>query len=229
MLSQLAGKTVAALIYSVVFATYLRYFSVSESVVVGDGRGIGEMFRMLTYRQRYEELQKMAVRDALTDVYNRGFFDEALDKYVAMATHSERPLCLMMIDVDFFKRVNDTYGHAEGDIVLKLIAAAVVAHLRVSDYVCRYGGEEFAVLLPQTELSQATVLAQRIVTEMPRALETSWRGAGAMPITVTIGVAAFPAEAAAGADLVRVADRRLYAGKEAGRNRVLAADIAVPA
>lgn len=229
MLSQLVGKTVAALIYSVVFATYLRYFSVSESVLVGDGRGIGEIFRVLTYRQRYEELQKMAVRDALTDVYNRGFFDEALDKYVAMATHSERPLCLMMIDVDFFKRVNDTYGHAEGDIVLKLIAAAVVAHLRVSDYVCRYGGEEFAVILPQTELSQATVLAQRIVTEMPRALETGWRGAGAMPITVTIGVAAFPAEAAAGADLVRVADRRLYAGKEAGRNRVLAADIAVPA
>jgi len=228
MLSQLAGKTVAALIYSVVFATYLRYFSVSESVLAGDGRGLGEMFRVLTYRQRYEELQKMAVRDALTDVYNRGFFDEALDKYVAMATHSERPLCLMMIDVDFFKRVNDTYGHAEGDIVLKLIAAAVVAHLRVSDYVCRYGGEEFAVLLPQTELSQATVLAQRIVTEMPRALETGWRGAGEMPITVTIGVVAFPAEAAAGADLVRVADRRLYAGKEAGRNRVLAADIAVP-
>ena len=229
MLSQLAGKTVAALIYSIVFATYLRYFSVAESVVVGEGRGIREMFRVLTYRQRYEELQRLAVRDALTNVYNRGFFDEALEKYVAMATHSERPLCLMMIDVDYFKRVNDTYGHAEGDIVLQLIAATIVGQLRVSDYVCRYGGEEFAVLLPQTELAQASVLAQRIVTEMPRALSTGWNGADGPPVTVTIGVAEFPSGAIGGAELVRAADRRLYAGKEAGRNRVAAADNPIPA
>jgi diguanylate cyclase (GGDEF)-like protein len=229
MLSQLAGKTVSAFVYSIVFATYLRYFNIAESVVVGDGRGIGEMFRVLTYRQRYEELRKIAVRDALTNVYNRGFFDEALERYVAMARHSERPLCLMMIDVDLFKRINDTYGHAEGDTVLKLIASTIVANLRVSDYVCRYGGEEFAVLLPQTERSQAAMLAQRIVIEMPRALATGWSGAGGPPVTVTIGVAEFPTEAGTGAELVRVADRRLYAGKDAGRNRVAAADEAVPA
>ena len=227
MLSQLAGKTVAALIYSIVFATYLRYFSVAESVVVGDGRGIREMFRVLTYRQRYEELKKIAVRDALTNVYNRGFFDEALEKYIGMSMHAERSLCLMMIDVDHFKRVNDTYGHAEGDTVLQLIASTIVAHLRVSDYVCRYGGEEFAVLLPQTELSQAAVLAQRIVTEMPRALATGWSGADGPPVTVTIGLAVYPTEASDGDQLVRVADGRLYAGKEAGRNRVNAADQAI--
>jgi diguanylate cyclase (GGDEF)-like protein len=220
MLSQLAGKTVAALVYSVILATYLRHFNEAESMVVGEARALGEMFRVLTYRQRYEELQKIVVRDALTNVYNRGFFDEAIEKYVAMAKRSGRPICMMMVDVDYFKRVNDTYGHAEGDLVLQLIAAAISASLRISDYVCRYGGEEFAILLPQTELAQAKVLAERIVEELPRALSTGWRGADAMKITVTIGVAECPLEAADGTELVRVADRRLYAGKAAGRNRI---------
>jgi diguanylate cyclase (GGDEF)-like protein len=224
MLSQLAGKTVAALIYSILLATYLRYFNVTESVVVGEGRALGEMFRVLTYRQRYEELQKIVVRDALTNVYNRGFFDEAIEKYIAMSKRSGRPICMMMVDVDFFKRINDTYGHAEGDRVLQLIAAALVSSLRISDYVCRYGGEEFAILLPQTELAQAKMLAERIVDELPRALSTGWRGAEAMKITATIGVAELPLEAADGAELVRIADRRLYAGKAAGRNRVVAGD-----
>lgn len=226
MLSQLAAKTVAALVYSAVLATYLRYFNVAESMVVGEGRELGEMFRVLTYRQRYEELQKIVVRDPLTNLYNRGFFDESLEKYVAMSQRSGRPICLMMVDVDFFKRVNDTYGHAEGDRVLQLIAVAISSTLRVSDYVCRYGGEEFAILLPQTDLSQATVLAERIVAEVPRALATGWRGAETMEITVTIGVAEYPREAADGGDLVRIADRRLYAGKAAGRNRMAASDYA---
>jgi diguanylate cyclase (GGDEF)-like protein len=224
MLSQLVGKTFAALVYSIILATYLRYFNVAESMVVGEGRALGAMFRVLTYRQRYEELQRIVVRDALTNVYNRGFFDEAIEKYVAMSKRSGRSICMMMVDVDHFKRVNDTYGHTEGDLVLQLIAAALSSTLRVSDYVCRYGGEEFAILLPQTELAQAAILAERIVAELPRALATGWKGAGIMPITVTIGVAECPREAADGPELVRMADRRLYAGKAAGRNRVAALD-----
>jgi diguanylate cyclase (GGDEF)-like protein len=224
MISQLVGKTFAALVYSIILATYLRYFNVAESTVVGEGRALGAMFRVLTYRQRYEELQRIVVRDALTNVYNRGFFDEAIDKYVAMSKRSGRSICMMMVDVDHFKRVNDTYGHTEGDLVLQLIAAAISSTLRVSDYVCRYGGEEFAILLPQTELAQATVLAERIVAELPRALATGWKGAEVMPITVTIGVSECPREAADGPELIRIADRRLYAGKAAGRNRVAAMD-----
>ena len=227
MLSQLAAKAVAALVYSVVLAGYVRYFDVSESMVVSEGRALGPMFRLLTYRQRYEELQKIVVRDPLTNLYNRGFFDEALEKYVAMSQRSGRSICMMMADVDFFKRVNDTYGHAEGDRVLQLIATAISSALRVSDYVCRYGGEEFAILLPQTDIGQATVLAERIVAEVPRALSTGWRGAETMKITLTIGVAEYPREAADGAELVRIADRRLYAGKTAGRNRVVASDHAL--
>jgi diguanylate cyclase (GGDEF)-like protein len=110
--------------------------------------------------------------------------------------------------------------------VLQLVAGAITGALRVSDYVCRYGGEEFGVLLPQTGLAQAEILAQRIVTEVPRALLSGWLGAATMPITVTAGVAAYPAEAADGIELLKIADRRMYAGKEAGRNRVVAADVA---
>lgn len=223
MLSQLAGKTIAAIVYSVLLATYLRYFSVAESTIVGEGRALTTMFRLLTYRQRYEELQKMVVRDALTNVYNRGFFDEAIEKYVAMSKRSGRPISLIMVDVDHFKRVNDTYGHAEGDKVLKLIGASMTSTLRVSDYVCRYGGEEFAILLPQTDLGQAAGLAERLVADLPGTLSSGWRGAGSMPVTVTAGVAECPREAADGAELVRLADRRLYAGKSAGRNCVIAA------
>lgn len=221
LLSQLAGKTVAALIYSIVLAVYLRYFNANESIVVGSGREIGIMFRVLTYRQRYEELQKVMERDALTNVYSRRFFDEALDKYVEMSRRSGRSLCLMMIDVDFFKRINDAYGHAEGDRVLQLVAEALVSSLRVSDYVCRYGGEEFSILLPQTELAQAVILAERIIADVPLVCADGWIGATETIVTVTAGVAAYPQESAGGSELVRLADRRLYEGKAAGRNRVV--------
>jgi diguanylate cyclase (GGDEF)-like protein len=223
MLSQIVGKTVAALIFSIVLTIYLRHFSVTESMVVGEGREIGAMFRVLTYRQRYEELQKMVARDALTNVYNRGFFDEAIEKYIAMSARSSRPMCMMMLDIDGFKSVNDTFGHAEGDKVLRLLAASLVGSVRASDYVCRYGGEEFAILLPGTELKQAQILAERIVADIPGALASGWAGAGVRTVTVTIGVAEYPREAGGATDLINVADRRLYAGKNAGRARAVAA------
>lgn len=229
LLSQVVGKTVAALIYAIILATYLRFFGLAEGLVVSEGWGVSATFRVLTYRQRYEELQRIIVRDALTNVYNRGFFNEALDKHVAMATRSGQPLSLLMVDADMFKRINDAYGHTEGDRVLQRIATALVASLRAADYVCRYGGEEFAILLPQTDVSQAIVLAERIVAEVPRACATGWIGANAMDVTVTIGVAEFPSEAADGAELLRTADRRLYDGKRAGRNRVAGTDAALPA
>jgi diguanylate cyclase (GGDEF)-like protein len=142
---------------------------------------------------------------------------------VALAHRSGRPMCMMMLDIDAFKSVNDTYGHAEGDKVLQLIAASLVNAVRSSDYVCRYGGEEFAILLPGTELEQANVLAERIVADIPRTLSTGWAGAGVRTVTVTIGVAEYPREATSSSDLLSVADRRLYAGKNAGRARVVAA------
>jgi len=225
LISQLIGKTVAAVIYAAVFIAYLRWFRAGSSVLDGDGRSLGEMFRILTYRRRYEELRRVTVRDALTDVYNRRYFDEALEKAIARSERSGSPFCLLMIDVDNFKRLNDAYGHAEGDAVLRRIAGAIVASVRLSDDVCRYGGEEFVVLLPHTEIAQAVALSERIGLQVPEACATSWRGAGGDSVTVTIGVAAFPEDAANGVDLLRIADRRLYAGKAAGRNRVIESDL----
>ena len=221
LLSQLAGKTVAALVYSIMLAVYLEYFSGTERVAGTDAAAAGTMFRIFTYRQRFEALQKIVVRDALTNVYNRGFFDDAIEKYVDMARHSGRPICMMMVDVDNFKAVNDAFGHTAGDDILRLVANALVSGLRVSDYVCRYGGDEFAILLPQTDLAQAIVLAERLVAHVPASCASA-AGAGTPPITITIGVAEYPADVADATELAREADVRLYAGKKAGRNRVSA-------
>jgi len=225
LISQLVGKTVAAFVFASVFIIYVRWFRAGSTVVSGDGRSLGEMFRLLTYRQRYEELRRVTIRDALTGVYNRRYFDEALEKAIDRSERSGSAFCLLMVDVDNFKRINDAYGHAEGDTVLQRIAQAIVASVRASDDVCRYGGEEFAVLLPHTDIAQAVALSERIGCQVPEACATSWRGAEAAPVTVTIGVAAFPEDASRGVELLRIADRRLYAGKAAGRNRVIESDL----
>ena len=225
LISQLIGKTVAAFVYASVFIAYVQWFGAGSSIISGDGRSLGEMFRILTYRQRYEELRRVTLRDSLTDVYNRRYFDEAFAKAIDRSERSGSPFCLLMIDVDNFKRLNDAYGHAEGDTVLHRIAQAIVASVRVSDDVCRYGGEEFAVLLPHTDIGQAVALSERIGSQVPEACATMWPGAADTSVTVTIGVAAFPTDAASGVELLRIADRRLYAGKAAGRNRVIESDL----
>jgi diguanylate cyclase (GGDEF)-like protein len=229
LLSQIVGKTVAALLYAGVMAAYLQWFRVRGGVVVGAGQTLPAMLRFLTYRQRYEELRQLLIRDPLTNVYNRRYFDETLPRSVDDAREAGTPLCLMMVDVDHFKDVNDRYGHAEGDVVLQRLARAMAAMLRTSDAVCRYGGEEFTILLPAVELATATALAERVRAAIPAACADGWQGATELPVTVTIGVASFPADATTDRDLLRTADRRLYAGKAAGRNRVIASDPLTPA
>ncbi|HEY2474460.1 MAG TPA: GGDEF domain-containing protein [Candidatus Cybelea sp.] len=221
--SQLVGKSTAGLIYAVALTIYLKHWLPGAATALTKGRGLGPTWRFLTYRQRYEELREAAIRDGLTEVYNRRFFDETLGHQMAMAGRSGRSVTMMMLDIDLFKNVNDKFGHLEGDQVLRIVAATLVSTLRSSDYVCRYGGEEFAVILPATDLPQGTVLAQRIVSRIPEACGDGWAGAKALPVTVTIGVAAYPNEAQDQTDLVRLADQRLYTGKGAGRNRAIGA------
>jgi diguanylate cyclase (GGDEF)-like protein len=210
--ASMLGKLIAAVPYAILFTIYLRYFNVSSEPRVEPTRGIGATFAALTYRQKYELLRAEAVRDPLTHVYSRGFFNEALTAQIAMADRADAPLALLMLDIDHFKLINDSRGHLEGDRVLAAIAERLSGAFRSSDYLCRYGGEEFTVLLPNTGVDDAVMLAERA------------RTAVVLPDgpTVTIGVAVYPGEARSAGELLELVDRRLYEGKRKGRNRVVA-------
>jgi diguanylate cyclase (GGDEF)-like protein len=128
----------------------------------------------------------------------------------------------MLADIDHFKRINDAHGHAEGDRALRAIAQALTEAVRASDIVCRYGGEEFCVILPGTPPEPALQLAERVREAVPAACIRA-RIAGGARITVTVGMAACPRDGSELEALMRAADQRLYRGKEAGRDRVVAA------
>lgn len=165
-------------------------------------------------------LQEQAVRDGLTGLFNRRYLDEMLEREVSRARREGIPLSLVMLDIDHFKRVNDTYGHQAGDEVLRTLAATLLADIRAEDMACRYGGEEFLILLPNMPLAAALLRAE------------SWRAAVAdlavahgdfsIRFTVSLGVAAYPDHGKTPDDLTRCADHALYRAKNAGRNQVQA-------
>lgn len=212
--SAMIGKVIAAILYAALFTIYLQYI---ENLHFGEARSLGPTFATLTYRQKFEMLQQRSARDPLTDVYNRGFFDEIFQTLIAAAHRSRSPLAMMMVDIDNFKLVNDEHGHLEGDRVLKTMADTLAATFRSSDYVCRYGGEEFVVLLPNTDLESATMLAEKA-----RARIAAGNDDVSITVTVTIGVAVFPDEATLAETLLELVDERMYEGKRLGRNRVFA-------
>ncbi len=218
LLSGMLGKAVTGTIYAVALTLYLPRAKTEDDV----RPGLGDLFGVLTYRQRYEALRAQAARDPLTGVHNRGFFDEMLDVQIATSRRTRSPFAVMLVDVDHFKWCNDTHGHAEGDRALRVIAQALAGAARASDTVCRYGGEEFCLILPATSLDAAAQLANRIREAVPEACVRAGV-CGGTQITVTIGVAAFPADAEDTSRSLRVADRRLYRGKDSGRDRVVAA------
>ncbi len=225
LLSDMLGKVVAELVYAALLAVYLRYFDVADDAPPGARPALGNLFQVLTYREKYEVLQARALRDPLTGIYNRGFFDETLAALAARSIRAGTPLTLLMLDIDHCKQLNDTYGHRAGDQALQAVASVLAASTRAADVVCRYGGEEFAVLLPDTDLPEGARLAERIAGELTARLRAQGARWSERPVTATIGLACMPAEAATGEDLVQLADRRLYAGKAHGRNCVVAGDL----
>lgn len=223
LLSGMAGKVAAALIYATALAIYLPRAAAADPATTEDTRlRLGDLFQVLTYRQKYEALRAQITRDPLTGIHNRGFFDETLRAQLASARRDGRPVTVMIIDVDHFKRINDTHGHSEGDRALRVIAQALARAARASDIVCRYGGEEFCVILPATAPEAAALLAARIREEVPAACARSGVGGDAR-ITVTIGLAGCPADGTETDALMRAADGRMYRGKQGGRDRVVVA------
>ncbi len=169
-----------------------------------------------------KRLELLSITDGLTKLYNHRHFQDELLRAFEESQRYQRPLSLAIIDLDFFKRVNDTNGHAVGDEVLKSLSHIFQDSIRSTDLAARYGGEEFAVMMPETDLAEALVFAEKIRTLVgERQIETN---AGAISATVSIGVATVPhsSHIRSAKELVVAADKALYRAKKNGRNQVQA-------
>lgn len=165
----------------------------------------------------YSTILQYATLDALTNLNNRRQFETRLGQEISITKRQNNPLCAMMIDIDFFKKVNDTYGHAAGDEVLRTVASIIKEQLRESDIPARYGGEEFAVLLPFTKIEEAQIVGERLrkaVEAHPVRVENT-----DIAVTISMGLAEYN-RVETGEELFERADKALYEAKKGGRNRV---------
>lgn len=175
-----------------------------------------EVAENIAYALRAATLQTRAFEDDLTGLGNRGLFEERLGEMVALASRKNQPLSLVLVDIDRFKSVNDTYGHQTGDRVLRDVASLLSKNLRRYDSAYRYGGEELALLLPQTDLKDAARLAERIRDKLEKKVFLS----GKLRVTASFGVASLGGKVLTQDALVAAADAELYRAKSGGRNRV---------
>jgi diguanylate cyclase (GGDEF)-like protein len=169
-----------------------------------------------------ETLREQATRDKLTGLYNRHYLNARFDQEIARAQRSGSPIAAVLFDIDHFKRFNDTFGHAAGDYVLRELGAILQRAGRRSDVACRYGGEEFLLLLPDASREVAQRRAEE-VREALRALQLEWEGHSLGTITMSAGIAVFPDNGGDAAALLKSADQALYQAKELGRDRVVVA------
>ena len=170
----------------------------------------------------YSKILQYATIDALTNLNNRRQFELRLGQEIATTKRQNNPLCAMMIDIDFFKKVNDTYGHASGDAVLRGVAGIIKSALRESDIPSRYGGEEFAVLLPYTRIEEAKIVGERLrkaVEAAPIPINVDDVDVKSIKVTISMGLAEFN-KTESGEELFERADKALYEAKTNGRNRV---------
>jgi len=212
----------------------IRHFILSTAplVTLDGSQGIVGQFKNITSRKKSEEelaranaaLERMARVDGLTQVANRRCFDETLEREWRRMAREQKPFSLLMCDIDFFKRYNDTYGHQEGDECLRMVARALEKSVfRPADLVARYGGEEFALLLPDANIAGAMRVAERLL-ETVRTLHIEHRTSTASPhVSISVGAACFhPGRSGSPEELIVRADQALYQSKAQGRNRATA-------
>lgn len=179
-------------------------------------------------QRRLDQLAQQVRTDPLTGVANYRFFTEALEQEVERSQRNGRPVSLLMVDIDHFKKVNDTYGHEIGNQALIHVARLISRQVRKLDIVCRYGGEEFAVILPETDLHTGTPVAERIrqsLVDTPLILAEA-----TLSMTVSLGLATYQAQTLSSIEeLIKQADHYLYEAKQKGRNQLCHADMPQPA
>lgn len=168
--------------------------------------------------QYHEEIYRMTIIDGLTQIYNKRYLYEALERELIRGRRHERELCILMFDIDHFKRINDVHGHLAGDYVLKEVARVVQARIRRDEVFARYGGEEFAIILPETPISGATALAETLRQKV--ADHSFVFQADSIKVTISLGAALMEEGDRTAADLIKRADEKLYQAKRTGRNRV---------
>jgi diguanylate cyclase (GGDEF)-like protein/PAS domain S-box-containing protein len=165
-----------------------------------------------------EQLRERAIRDPLTNLYNRRYLEEMLDKELAKAERKSYPVSLIMMDVDNFKRINDTYGHEAGDHLLRSLADFILTSIRSSDTACRFGGDEFVIVMPEAAIGLAYERGEKLRQGVEARPMTE---AGMTDrVTISAGISVFPAHGATMEELLRSADQALYLAKSQGRNRV---------
>ena len=166
-----------------------------------------------------ERLRGQAIRDPLTGLYNRRFLEGALEREISRAVRKDLTVGVIMLDIDHFKRFNDQYGHNMGDIVLRQIGLFLQDHVRGGDVACRYGGEEFLVILPEIGLEAAIGRAEALRAGVEKLNDKEFRVYPGK-LTISLGVAMFPQHGESGQAVMEAADRAMYQAKRAGRNRV---------
>jgi len=180
--------------------------------------------RLQEVERLQEQLREQALQDPLTGMFNRRYLDAFLERELARARRDGNPLTVMILDIDHFKQINDHYGHLFGDRVIRAIGAALKAGIKGRDFVSRYGGEEFAILLPDTPVSGALVVAENIRRTVAGSRIRRLNSEEVVGnITLSAGIAAF-SSVEAGEGLFERADAALYRAKNLGRNRIVVAD-----
>jgi diguanylate cyclase (GGDEF)-like protein len=219
------GKTLIVRDLGSTNGTYVNDELIDEYVLRdGDFIKIGRtIFKFLSgnniENSYHEEIYRLTTIDGLTQIYNKRYFLETLEREISRAHRYRRELSLIMFDIDFFKKINDTYGHLAGDYVLKQLASVIKARIRREDIMARYGGEEFAIVLPEIDSYNAAQFAEKIRKLVEKTLfkfeETK------IPVTISVGVSSVIPDMHDPAEFIKAADEKLYQAKSQGRNQVV--------
>ena len=209
------AKMFSVSIYAVLVGSYLRWCE-QPSARRRSAPRISDVFDTLTYRERYEDLLARTGRDALTGALDRGRLETQGRGIIEDAIRYGRPVSLLLVDIDHFKSFNDRFGHAAGDVVLRRIARDIMATVRATDQVFRFGGEEFVLICDGLSAGPALALGERVRREIAGSVDATPER-----MTVSVGVATLDAQAASYDAMFHVADTRLYQAKAAGRNCVV--------